>query len=230
MTDLTTDALKRLAAEITSGPWRVGPVDDTRVEDADGNEVAQIDGDYNAPDTWPLMEANARAIALVPALLRELIERREAVPEATTPTVQDAVPVDDELDEAWKDGFNAGFGEAKLTTNPPQPSVSVAEALGRLMKMAEQLDANATNAERMMELLQPEFDAFKARVGHNVYVVRDYVDHRNAAKRQRQEAADIRELLSHRRSTPADDLRAEKAEAERDDIRAAILAEMEKLK
>ena len=78
MTDLTTDALKRLAAEITSGPWRVGPVDDTRVEDADGNEVAQIDGDYNATDTWPLMEANARAIALVPALLRELIERREA--------------------------------------------------------------------------------------------------------------------------------------------------------
>ncbi len=77
-TDLTTDALKRLAKAITPGPWRVGPVDDTRVEDADGNEVAQIDGDYNQPETWPLMEANAEAIALLPALLRELIERREA--------------------------------------------------------------------------------------------------------------------------------------------------------
>ena len=42
-------------------------------------------------------------------------------------TAQEAVPTEDELDEAWKSGFNAGFGEAKLTTNPPQPSVSVAE-------------------------------------------------------------------------------------------------------
>lgn len=56
----------------TPGPWRVGPVDDTRVEDADGNEVAQIDGDYNQPDTWPLMEANARLIAAAPDLLKAL--------------------------------------------------------------------------------------------------------------------------------------------------------------
>ena len=75
--------------------------------------------------------------------------------------------------------------------------------MDRLTKMADQLDANATNAERMMELLQPEFDAFEARTGHNVYVVRDYVDHMNAAKRQRQEAADIRELLAHRRAAQA---------------------------
>lgn len=58
---------------VTPGPWRVGPVDDCRVEDALGNEVAQIDGDYNQPDTWPLMEANARFIAWcregVPALI-----------------------------------------------------------------------------------------------------------------------------------------------------------------
>lgn len=56
-------------AKHTPGPWRVGPVDDTRVEDASGNEVAQIDGDYNQPDTWPVMEANARLIAAAPDLL-----------------------------------------------------------------------------------------------------------------------------------------------------------------
>ena len=75
--------------------------------------------------------------------------------------------------------------------------------MDRLTALADQLDANAANAERMVELLQPEFDAFEARTGHNVYVVRDYVDHRNAAKRQRQEAADIRELLAHRRASQA---------------------------
>lgn len=48
-------------------------------------------------------------------------------PSAATPTAQEAVPTEDELDEAWKSGFNAGFGEAKLTTNPPQPSETVAE-------------------------------------------------------------------------------------------------------
>ena len=61
---------------VTPGPWRVGPVDDCRVEDANGNEVAQIDGDYNQPETWPLMEANARFIAWcregVPALLARI--------------------------------------------------------------------------------------------------------------------------------------------------------------
>lgn len=75
--------------------------------------------------------------------------------------------------------------------------------MDRLTKMADQLDENAKNAERMMELLQPEFDAFEARARHNVYVVRDYVDHMNAAKRQRQEASDIRELLAHRRASQA---------------------------
>lgn len=56
----------------TPAPWRIGPVDDTRVVDALGNEVAAIDGDYNDPDTWPLMEANARLISTAPELLIEL--------------------------------------------------------------------------------------------------------------------------------------------------------------
>jgi len=70
---------------VTPGPWRVGPVDDCRVEDANGNEVAQIDGDYNQPETWPLMEANARFIAWcregVPALLAQNAALRAKVAE-----------------------------------------------------------------------------------------------------------------------------------------------------
>lgn len=68
------------------------------------------------------------------------------------------------------------------------------EAVERLDKMIETLEKSAANAERMCELLQPEFDAFNAKTGHNVYVVRDYVDHRNAAKKQRLEAATLRAL------------------------------------
>lgn len=72
---MDSDAIQTLLQDVTPGPWRVGPVDDCRVEDADGNEVAQIDGDYNSPDLWPKMEANARFIAaardLVPALTAE---------------------------------------------------------------------------------------------------------------------------------------------------------------
>lgn len=98
--------------------------------------------------------------------------------------------------------------------------------MDRLTALADQLDANAANAERMVELLQPEFDAFEARTGHNVYVVRDYVDHKNAAKRQRQEAADIRELLAHRRASqaapaPSDGLREAVDAAWNDAIEAA---------
>lgn len=72
------------------------------------------------------------------------------------------------------------------------------EDVDRLEKTIKELEDSATNAERMCELLQPEFDAFEARTGHNVYVVRDYVDHRNAARKQRQEASAIRALLAER--------------------------------
>ena len=57
----------------TPGPWIVGPVDDCTVTavDASGERhvVAEIDGDYNEPDLWPTMEANARLIAAAPDLL-----------------------------------------------------------------------------------------------------------------------------------------------------------------
>lgn len=63
--------------EFTPGPWQVGPVDDTVVTHvgADGilYEVAAIDGDYNSPDQWPTMEANARLIAAAPEMLAALL-------------------------------------------------------------------------------------------------------------------------------------------------------------
>ena len=61
-----------MSAQHTPGPWRVSLTDDTVVVDATGHEVAAIDGDYNDPDTWPLMEANARVIAAAPDLLSAL--------------------------------------------------------------------------------------------------------------------------------------------------------------
>lgn len=70
------------------------------------------------------------------------------------------------------------------------------EAVETLAKMADMAEKAAVNAERMCELLRPEFDAFEARTGHNAYVVRDYVDHRNAAQRQRKEAFAIRALTA----------------------------------
>lgn len=58
----------------TPGPWQVGPVDDTVVthmgKDGVRYEVASVDGDYNQPETWPVMEANARLIAAAPDLKR----------------------------------------------------------------------------------------------------------------------------------------------------------------
>lgn len=85
---------------------------------------------------------------------------------------------------------------AILDAKTEQTEQPAPDAVARLVKLADQLDQNATNAERMVALLQPEFDAFLARSGSNVYVVRDYVDHQNAAKRQRQEAFDIRAAIA----------------------------------
>lgn len=96
-TDLTTDALKRLAARLEGTPLYEGSGEESSMPE----EAAQA--------------------------IRELIERREADGDTATPTAQKAEPTEDELDEAWKSGFNAGFGEAKLTAHPPQPSVSGAE-------------------------------------------------------------------------------------------------------
>ena len=39
------------------GPWKVILTDDTTVITHDGNMVAEIDGDYNEPDLWPILRS-----------------------------------------------------------------------------------------------------------------------------------------------------------------------------
>jgi len=81
MTDKSADILQiiKQRADASSGekwvpgPWHVGPVDDTTVFAADGSEIAAIDGDYNQPETWPIMEANARLISAAPELVEALV-------------------------------------------------------------------------------------------------------------------------------------------------------------
>ena len=69
MNDLTAIRAQMEALEgFTPGPWRVSPTDDTTVINRDRNVVAEIDGDYNEPDLWPIMEANACIIAAAPEM------------------------------------------------------------------------------------------------------------------------------------------------------------------
>lgn len=67
----------------TPGPWVVGPIDDTVVthlgKDGVRYEVAAIDGDYNDPTNWPIMEANARLIAAAPDMLEALEKAKETI-------------------------------------------------------------------------------------------------------------------------------------------------------
>lgn len=67
-----------------------------------------------------------------------------------------------------------------------------------LLELAERLDERAkkerewaANSSRVVELLQPEFDKFEARTGHNIYTVRLFVDERNAARKGEAFACDL---------------------------------------
>lgn len=68
----------------TPGPWRLHLVDDTTIIDKSGRFVASVcggdedlvDQDYNNPDEWPILEANARLIASAPDLLEALKHAR----------------------------------------------------------------------------------------------------------------------------------------------------------
>lgn len=74
--------LKDILAAATPGPWTVSLTDDTVIIGPDRLEVAAIDGDYNRPETWPIMEANAALIALAPALAVEVLALRAKLAEA----------------------------------------------------------------------------------------------------------------------------------------------------
>ena len=66
------------------GPWKVSPTDDTTVITHDRNMVAEIDGDYNEPDLWPIMEANARLIAAAPDMNATILALCDALDAAQT--------------------------------------------------------------------------------------------------------------------------------------------------
>lgn len=58
----------------TSGPWKTHLCNDTSIIDGEGNDIAQVSGDYENPAVWPVMEANARLMAAAPELLEALKE------------------------------------------------------------------------------------------------------------------------------------------------------------
>lgn len=82
--------------ERTEGKWKLSPTDDTCIIDAERNVVAEISGDYNSPDTWPLMEANARFIVTACNAHDELVAALQ------------------EIAKKWPDSFAARTARAAL--------------------------------------------------------------------------------------------------------------------
>jgi len=70
------------------------------------------------------------------------------------------------------------------------------EARVTLEKMLERRRRELASCERMIELLQPEWDKFEARTGHDLYVARDYADHTSAARTHRKEIAALEHALA----------------------------------
>ena len=69
------------------------------------------------------------------------------------------------------------------------------EAGATLEKMLDDRRRQLSSCERMLELLQPEWDRFQAKSGHDTYVARDYADHKSAARRHRKEIAALEHIL-----------------------------------
>ena len=123
---------------------------------ASGQRVRAVEmlGELLAYDEWRMHNGGVVPDRFLGVINRARDAYRAALtpapqPSAATPTAQEAVaclhgycdaencpacsqdqevaqPTEDELDEAWKSGFNAGFGESKLTAHPPQPSEMIA--------------------------------------------------------------------------------------------------------
>lgn len=70
------------------------------------------------------------------------------------------------------------------------------EHLATVQKMIERRKRELASCERMIELLQPEWEKFEAQTGHDIYVARDYADHTSAARTHRKEIAALEALCA----------------------------------
>jgi len=106
---------RRLLASVAAPrPWRQSLTDDTMIL------TAAIDGDYNSPDEWPVMEANAALIVFavnnLPALLRAASERDAAVREAER--LREAMLSAANICEHWADeSRNGGWSTHQVEPN-----------------------------------------------------------------------------------------------------------------
>ena len=84
---MTTPDTKAIKAQMEAlsgfapGPWKVSPTDDTNVITHDREMVAEIAGDYNDPDLWPIMEADTRLIAAAPDMRETILALCDALDE-----------------------------------------------------------------------------------------------------------------------------------------------------
>ena len=64
-----------------------------------------------------------------------------------------------------------------------------------LEKLIDELKQCIENSDRMVELLQSEFDKFDRREANNTYVVREYLRYRNDCARFKLEVEAIEKLM-----------------------------------
>jgi hypothetical protein len=79
--------MRELLEKATPGPWRTGLVSDTTVQTLDGKVVAEVDGDYNQPDLWPIMEANAALVVFLRNNASALLSLASTLPERVAEAV-----------------------------------------------------------------------------------------------------------------------------------------------
>lgn len=68
--------------------------------------------------------------------------------------------------------------------------------VGTLQTMLDQRRSWLASCERTLELLQPEWERFEARTGHDTYVARLFADHTSEARKHRKEISALEAALA----------------------------------
>lgn len=82
----------------------------------------------------------------------------------------------------------------------PRTPITGEEVTDVLVDMLDKRRKWLASCERTLELLQPEWDRFEAREGHDVYVARLYADHTSEARTHSKEIAALEHALAALRS------------------------------